>query len=147
MAFIADIHRYPGFYMAPASVAQLQATASRDWIDGSDSVGHLVRHIHLPVLIGDGAEDHLAPTVNSRALAKYIPHAQLHVYPDAAHGFWFQDAHDWVRRIDRFYADRARYRRCVWLAAKYVFDFTHPPLDDLQELGRSGVAVGTGPAL
>lgn len=102
VAFISDIHRYAGFYMASASVAQMQGSASQDWLDGSDPAGHLARRIRVPVLIGDGVDDQIDPAVNSRSLARDIPHAQLHLYPDAAHGFWFQDANDWVRRVDRF---------------------------------------------
>lgn len=102
VAFIADIHRYPHFYVAPASVDQLQGMASQAWLGGFDPAGQHPRRIRVPVLIADGAKDHLDPAVNSRNLARKIPHAHLHLYPDAAHGFWFQDAADWVRRIDRF---------------------------------------------
>ena len=31
-----------------------------------------------------------------------VPRSQLHIYPDDAHSFWFQDRTDWVRRVDRF---------------------------------------------
>lgn len=55
-----------------------------------------------PALIGDGAEDPLNSLANNRSLAAELPHSQLHIYPDAAHGFWFQDRTDWVQRIDRF---------------------------------------------
>jgi pimeloyl-ACP methyl ester carboxylesterase len=101
LAFIADIHHYRGFYMAPASVDQLQKAAGDRWGQGLEGAGHRLSAVHAPTLIADGAEDP-NPVANSITLEAEIPHAQLHIYRDAAHGFWFQDATDWTRRIDRF---------------------------------------------
>jgi pimeloyl-ACP methyl ester carboxylesterase len=102
VAFIRDIHRYRHFYMAPAAVAQLQQTATHDWGTGQEAAGHHLNDIRAPALIADGSEDPYDAVANSRALAAQIPHSQLHIYSDAAHGFWFQDRVDFVRRIDRF---------------------------------------------
>lgn len=102
LAFIRDIRRYRGFYSAPPVVAQLQLAASNAWGQGLEPSGHLLTQLRARALIGDGAEDPFVPVANSHILETEIPHAQLHLYPDAAHGFWFQDAADWTRRIDRF---------------------------------------------
>ena len=37
-----------------------------------------------------------------RHLAQVIPHAKLVTYPDAAHGFFFQEAADFVPRLTAF---------------------------------------------
>src|SRR5579872_3732000 len=102
VAFIRDIHRYRHFYMAPSAVAQLQQTAAGDWGAGQDAAGHHLNRITAPALIADGSEDPYDAVANSRALAAQIRHSKLHIYPDAAHGFWFQDRADFVLRIDRF---------------------------------------------
>jgi pimeloyl-ACP methyl ester carboxylesterase len=101
-AFIRDIHRYRHFYMAPAGVVQLQQTAAFDWATGQEPAGHHLDRIKAPALIADGSEDPYDAVANSQALARQIPHSQLHIYPDAAHGFWFQDRADFILRIDRF---------------------------------------------
>ena len=102
VAFIRDIHRYRHFYMAPAATAQLQQTAGIDWATGQEPAGHQLNRIKARTLIADGKEDPYDAVANSKALARQIPHSQLHLYPDAAHGFWFQDRADFVARINRF---------------------------------------------
>lgn len=102
LAFIHDIHRYRHFYGPPAHVIALQLAAGDRWARGLEPAGHGLEGVRAPALIGDGAEDPFDALSNSQRLAAELPHAQLHVYPDAAHGFWFQDLRDWVHRIDRF---------------------------------------------
>jgi pimeloyl-ACP methyl ester carboxylesterase len=102
LGFIRDIHRYRHFYMAPAAVVRLQQTAGIDWATGQERAGHQLNRIKAETLIADGSEDPYDAVDNSQSLARQIPHSQLHIYPDAAHGFWFQDRDDFVPRIDRF---------------------------------------------
>ncbi len=45
----------------------------------------------MPTLITDGTDDQLDPVANDHALARFIPRARLVVYPDAGHGFLFQE--------------------------------------------------------
>jgi pimeloyl-ACP methyl ester carboxylesterase len=77
---------------APASLAarDAQLTAWSDW--GIPDKSKLVRleALFQPVLVADGASDILMPAKNSRLLAKHLPNAQLHIYPNAGHGFLFQ---------------------------------------------------------
>jgi len=50
--------------------------------------------IRIPVLIANGDNDIMVPTVNSTDMARRIPGAQLVIYEDAGHGgiFQYQDA-------------------------------------------------------
>ncbi|HST82982.1 MAG TPA: alpha/beta hydrolase [Kineosporiaceae bacterium] len=77
---------------APASLAarDAQLTAWSDW--GIPDKSKLVRLAALfqPTLVADGESDILMPAKNSRLLAKHLPNAHLHIYPNAGHGFLFQ---------------------------------------------------------
>jgi pimeloyl-ACP methyl ester carboxylesterase len=77
---------------AQASLAarDAQLTAWSDW--GIPDKSKLVRLAALfqPVLVAAGESDILMPAKNSRLLAKRLPDAQLHIYPNAGHGFLFQ---------------------------------------------------------
>ena len=101
-AFERSIQQYPGYYEGSQQVGFLQANAINRWLDGSDRAGHRLKRLRTAALIGDGLQDQIAPVANSRMLAAAIPHAQLKIYRDAAHGFFIQHLHDWVRRVDRF---------------------------------------------
>ena len=103
-AFTAAITKYRHFYAAPLKIFQLQLTASTQWLTGKDPSGHHDRRITAPTLIGDGVQDELIPSANSRHLARLIPHAHLKLYPDAGHGFIFQDESNWAALINRFLA-------------------------------------------
>jgi pimeloyl-ACP methyl ester carboxylesterase len=100
--FGLSIHQYPGYYEGPAAVGSQQSFANSYWTYGEYHAGYLLKRVQAPVLIGDGAKDRTTPVADSRILAATIPHAQLKIYPDASHGFLFQDAQDWVARVDRF---------------------------------------------
>jgi pimeloyl-ACP methyl ester carboxylesterase len=99
---IRDIHRYRGFYTAPAAAVDRQAKAAQAWTAGQEPAGSRLGRIRATALVADGSEDPLDALANSRTLAREIPHAQLQIYPDAAHGFWFQDRENFARRVDRF---------------------------------------------
>jgi pimeloyl-ACP methyl ester carboxylesterase len=101
-AFIAAITKYPHFYAAPAKITALQLSASARWLSGKDPSGHHDRRLRAPTLIGDGAEDALIPSANSPRLGRLIPHARVKLYPDAGHGFLFQDESSWLRLVERF---------------------------------------------
>jgi pimeloyl-ACP methyl ester carboxylesterase len=42
--------------------------------------------LRLPVLVVNGADDIVAPTINSYILQQFLPDAELILYPDANHG-------------------------------------------------------------
>lgn len=89
---------------APASLAtrDAQLTAWSEW--GIPDKSRLVRLAALfqPVLVADGESDILMPPANSRLLAKGLPNAQLHLYPDAGHGFLFQYAVTFGTEVNTF---------------------------------------------
>jgi pimeloyl-ACP methyl ester carboxylesterase len=103
-AFTVAIARYPHFYAAPPNVFGLQLSACTRWLTGMDPSGHHDGRISALTLIGDGVDDAIVPSANSRQMARLIPHARLKLYPDAGHGFIFQDEANWAAVIDRFLA-------------------------------------------
>jgi pimeloyl-ACP methyl ester carboxylesterase len=102
--YAAAISKYPHLFLAPSAVDALQLTASSRWLSGGDRSGRLINRVKQPVLIADGAQDVILPPENSLLLHRLIKHCQLHLYPDAGHGFLFQDQAPFVRLIDRFLA-------------------------------------------
>ncbi|WP_330274641.1 alpha/beta hydrolase [Lentzea sp. NBC_00516] len=64
-----------------------QATALAKWEQSSPEGLATVRQ---PVLVVNGDNDIMTPTISSFNLAKYLPNARLSIYPDAGHGALFQ---------------------------------------------------------
>ena len=89
---------------APATLATRdeQMTAWSEW--GIPDKYQLVRlkALFQPVLVADGESDVLMPPENSRLLARYLPDAQLHIYPNAGHGFLFQYATAFGAEVNAF---------------------------------------------
>jgi pimeloyl-ACP methyl ester carboxylesterase len=56
----------------------------------------------VPTLIADGTEDQLDPVANDHILARLIPGARLVLYPDAGHGFLFQEGTPFASLADSF---------------------------------------------
>jgi len=57
-----------------------------------------------PVLIVNGDDDRMVPTINSRNLARRLPNSTLIIYPDAGHGGVFQFYADFVPSALEFLA-------------------------------------------
>lgn len=57
-----------------------------------------------PVLVVNGDDDRMVPTVNTRDLARRLPNSRLIIYPDAGHGGAFQFHADFVRSTLEFLA-------------------------------------------
>ncbi|KAG9184998.1 hypothetical protein G6011_11828 [Alternaria panax] len=55
-----------------------------------------------PVLVTNGKDDILMGTDNSFVLQQQLPDAQLHLYPDSAHGHLFQSPVKYVEELERF---------------------------------------------
>ncbi len=69
---------------------QAQLTSILNWAQpGSGSLEEL-RKIKHAVLIINGSNDIVVPTINSYVLFRYLPNAKLSLYPDAGHGSIFQ---------------------------------------------------------
>jgi pimeloyl-ACP methyl ester carboxylesterase len=101
-AFKAAISEYPAAPVAPAAAKAAQGIASADWQDGIDAAGHKLSALSVPTLIADGNEDQLDPVANDHILAHLIPRARLVLYPDAGHGFLFQDGTPFASLVDSF---------------------------------------------
>lgn len=57
-----------------------------------------------PVLVVNGDDDRMVPTVNTHDMARRLPNSQLVIYPDAGHGGLFQFHADFVRSTLEFLA-------------------------------------------
>ena len=66
---------------------QAQLTAIQAWGRGEASGLDNVQH---PVLVANGDDDVMVPSINSFELARRLPNAQLTIFPDAGHGGVFQ---------------------------------------------------------
>jgi pimeloyl-ACP methyl ester carboxylesterase len=74
--------------------ARAQLEALRVW--GQKAPANL-SVIQQPVLVVNGDDDRMVPTVNTHDLARRLPNSQLILYPDAGHGGIFQFHADFVR--------------------------------------------------
>jgi pimeloyl-ACP methyl ester carboxylesterase len=75
--------------------------------------------VQQPVLVVNGDNDRMVPTLNSHDLARRLPNSQLVIYPDAGHGGAFQFHAEFVRATLDFlagqhtpHADQNRPQRC-----------------------------------
>ena len=76
-----------------------QLKAIKAW--GAQAPQDLSR-IEIPVLIANGDDDIMVPTVNSRDMARRIAKAELVIYEDAGHGGIFQYHADFVSKALSF---------------------------------------------
>ncbi|MFF3139225.1 alpha/beta fold hydrolase [Streptomyces mirabilis] len=65
-----------------------QLTALAKWEQGTSPVG--LANVDKPVLVVNGDDDSMLPTISSFRLAQLLPDAQLSIYPDSGHGGIFQ---------------------------------------------------------
>jgi pimeloyl-ACP methyl ester carboxylesterase len=79
-----------------------QSIAAADWWAGTDAAGREIARISMPTLIADGVADQLVPAANDHILARLIPGARLVLYPDAGHGFLFQEGTPFASRVESF---------------------------------------------
>ncbi|KAK3112960.1 hypothetical protein LTR53_010223 [Teratosphaeriaceae sp. CCFEE 6253] len=67
--------------------------------DGSyDRLGEL----DVPVLVAQGSDDYMFPTVNSFHLSQKLPDAQLVIYANSGHGFLYQYAELFAKHVVAF---------------------------------------------
>jgi pimeloyl-ACP methyl ester carboxylesterase len=65
-----------------------QLTALAKWELGTSSDG--LAKVDQPVLVVNGDDDTMLPTISSFHLARLLPNAELSIYPDSGHGGIFQ---------------------------------------------------------
>jgi pimeloyl-ACP methyl ester carboxylesterase len=101
-AYLNTIQQYPGFYGVSAATFHSQYLAAEGWLAGQDAAGHLAGDIRVPALVAGGTLDQFMAVANARQLAGSVPGAKLVLFPDAGHGFLFQDAAAFTRDVETF---------------------------------------------
>jgi pimeloyl-ACP methyl ester carboxylesterase len=88
-AFLARLDERTEDRDAPVSNETIgaQLTALAKWEQGS-SAG--LANVAKPVLVVNGDDDTMLPTISSFHLAELVPDAELSIYPDSGHGGIFQ---------------------------------------------------------
>jgi pimeloyl-ACP methyl ester carboxylesterase len=85
--FERDPNWHPNF-TEQTFLAQTEAIIG--WGEVSDSSTPLLTKIKHPVLIINGSNDHMFATANSYVMFQQLENAVLSLYPDSAHGSFFQ---------------------------------------------------------
>ena len=76
------------------------------WGQG-DSAYDRLAEIKQPVLVANGSNDVMVPTVNSFTMAQLLPNAQLIIYPDSGHGSLFQFHESFTQQAKAFLASNS----------------------------------------
>lgn len=103
-AFLQRLSARKEYRDAPVSneTIQAQLTAIRNWGNDPGSERPLSA-IKQPVLVVNGDNDIMVPTINSVALFRALPNAELSIFPDAGHGAIFQYHREFVEQALRFF--------------------------------------------
>ena len=119
-AFTAEVESYPSAAAVPASLISAQRRAALWWFDGADAAGRRTSEISVPTLVADGTEDQLDAVANSRTIARLIPEAKLQFYPDAGHGFLFQEGTPFAVTVESFLSGPARPASTATIRAEFL---------------------------
>jgi pimeloyl-ACP methyl ester carboxylesterase len=87
---------------ASAEAAGAQLTAMAAWAKPLSEPHADLGKITQPVLVTNGNNDIMIPTVNSFTLSEHLPNAQLIIYPDSGHGSLFQYAGAFSSHVAEF---------------------------------------------
>jgi pimeloyl-ACP methyl ester carboxylesterase len=102
-AFLARLdERTPQDRDTPVSNESIgaQLTALAKWEQGASPAG--LATLARPVLVVNGDDDTMLPTINSFELARALPDAELSIYPDSGHGGIFQHHALFVQQASTF---------------------------------------------
>jgi pimeloyl-ACP methyl ester carboxylesterase len=89
----------------PSSAAAMEAqgAAIAAWGNATERVRYdRLKKIRHPVLVVNGNNDLMVPTINSFILQQHIPSATLILYPDSGHGALFQFPDLFVQHVTTF---------------------------------------------
>jgi len=83
---------------------QINAARSLYEVGGGGFPGtyHWLGQSKVPTLVVNGDNDVLVPTEDGYVLNHHIPNAQLHIYPNAGHGFLFQYGSLFAQQLNIF---------------------------------------------
>ncbi|HZD15437.1 MAG TPA: alpha/beta hydrolase, partial [Pseudonocardiaceae bacterium] len=84
---------------------QAQYDAVCAWGIPNHSLLQRLSAIDMPVLVANGDSDPMILPHYSHLLAGLIPHAQVKIYPDSAHGFLFQHHAEFAADVQAFLSD------------------------------------------
>jgi len=101
-------------------VISAQGDALLAWFHGTDAAGRKTSEISAPTLVADGAEDQLDAVSNSQAIAGLIPGAKLLIYPDAGHGFLFQEGTPFAVTVEAFLSGPPRPVSTATIRAEFL---------------------------
>jgi pimeloyl-ACP methyl ester carboxylesterase len=87
---------------ASNETTQAQSAAIVQW--GKRDGAKKLSTISHPVLVANGDNDIMVPTINSVALFQALPNAGLSIFPDAGHGGIFQYHREFTEQALRFFA-------------------------------------------
>jgi pimeloyl-ACP methyl ester carboxylesterase len=87
---------------ASNETTQAQSAAIVQW--GKSDGAKKLSAISHPVLVANGDNDIMVPTINSVALFQALPNAELSIFPDAGHGGIFQYHREFTKQALRFFA-------------------------------------------
>ncbi|KAG4432550.1 hypothetical protein IFR05_011962 [Cadophora sp. M221] len=88
-----------GSVMEPGATSQQMALFA--FASSPDNFARL-QDIRAPVLVTNGKNDIMSPTVNSFILQQQLPYAYLHLYPDSGHGHLFQFPKAYAQALKEF---------------------------------------------
>ena len=87
---------------ATAEAAGAQLAAMAKWAKSGGKPCADLKKITQPVLVTNGNNDTMIPTVNSFTLSEHLTNAQLIIYPDSGHGALFQHAGAFTSHVSEF---------------------------------------------
>jgi len=119
-AFVAGAQSYADPEAASAAVISAQGRAALAWFHGTDPAGWETARITAPTLVADGTQDQLDATANARTIARLIPGAKLVLYPDAGHGFLFQEGTPFAYTVESFLAGAERPASTAAIQAEFL---------------------------
>jgi pimeloyl-ACP methyl ester carboxylesterase len=104
-AFLARLNDRTEDRDAPVSNETIgaQITALAWWEQGSSPAG--LTNVDKSVLVVNGDDDTMLPTISSFHLAQLLPDVQLSIYPDSGHGGIFQHHDVFVAQVLAFLRD------------------------------------------
>ncbi|KAF2258659.1 alpha/beta-hydrolase [Lojkania enalia] len=86
---------------------QAMSTILQNWLDPEKSTEgsyNRLGELKMPVLVANGNDDFMVPTINSFWTVQRILNGKLIVYPDSSHGFLYQYAEEFSHDVEAFLA-------------------------------------------